>query len=172
MWVYARDEVRALHVAARDEDSRCKEVEAAIPIALQRLRRAEEQERRTKSATAARLANEKRRVRLEAAARVDAAWKALGQAFADHQATDPGGTPEATTILLRRSKYAHRGAAYQWAASLCRVLDVPSVASEATGLSGTQADTKVRMQSATKQPHFHFISLSFKPLTSWADGSG
>jgi hypothetical protein len=116
---------RALRTQVEREDARRRELAAALPVAEQRLREAQEREAERRRVEAARRANELRRLRVAAASRVDEAWRALAEAVAEHAAVEV--PPGDGSLVGRRERAAHRAAAYRWASALCSLLAVPHV---------------------------------------------
>jgi hypothetical protein len=124
------DEDAATAAAARDEvarlEQRASELRAALPIAEQRAREAAAREAAQRQAEANKAANASRKRRLAAATKVDRAIVALGQAYDEYTATEPG-TNEARLALARRAGWSLRSAMAHHALPVARALDMQSV---------------------------------------------
>lgn len=120
-------QVASLRAELGKQDARRRELEAAVPVAQERLRAAQERAQAAYTAEEARKANAARRKRLEAARKLDAAWRALGRAFDEHAACEPGGTLEDRQTVAQRIARLHRTALYHWAPNLARLLGAPGV---------------------------------------------
>jgi hypothetical protein len=119
------DAARGLRAQVEREEARRRELAAALPVAEQRLRDAQEREEERRRAEEARRANELRARRVELARSVDDAWRALAEAAAAYSAAEV--PPEDGSLVARRERTAHRAAAYRWASALCGLLAVPHV---------------------------------------------
>ncbi len=89
------------------------ELAAALPIVEERVQEAQRREAAQQRAASARLHNERRAAKLEAAANVDRALAALGKAWAEFESL-----PEAGTRAARNRPFALRAALLHWAPTL------------------------------------------------------
>ena len=128
-----RDEKQA--ASLRDDlgqqDALRRELEAAIPVASQRLQEAQARAQAAQAIDDARKANADRMCRLEAARKLDAALRALGRAFDEHMACEPGGTAKDREAVPNRLRRHYRTALYKWhpemAHFLSKALNAPRV---------------------------------------------
>ena len=100
---------------------RC-ELEAAIPVAAQRLQEAQEAAQAAQAIDDARKANGRRSKRLEAARKLDAALRSLARAFDEHTASEPGGTQRDNDAILNRLGRHYRTALFKWSPDMARFL--------------------------------------------------
>lgn len=123
------DENRAstLRAEIAELDSRERELGAAIPVGQQRLEAATEKARKAQEQEEARVANAQRGRRLEAARKLDAAFRSLARAYEAHATCEPGGLPSERRSLAGRRDRHLRTALYHWAPDLAQALGVEKV---------------------------------------------
>lgn len=108
-------------------DSRERELGAAVPVARERLEVATEKARKAQEQEEAQAANAQRGKRLEAARKLDAAFRSLARAYEAHAACEPGGTPRDRRAIQARGQRHLRTALYHWAPGLAEALGVERV---------------------------------------------
>ena len=99
------------------------ELRSALPVAERRAREAAQAEAQRQQRVREKAANAARKERLAAAKKVDAALRALGKAYREYQATEPGGTGDDAARLARRSRHAASAALFHHAPELAVVIE-------------------------------------------------
>ena len=99
------------------------ELRSALPVAERRAREAAQAEAQRQQRVREKAANSQRKQRLVAAKKVDKLMAQLGRAFAEYQATDPGGSGDDAVRLARRSRHAVSAALFNHAPELALVLE-------------------------------------------------
>lgn len=116
---------------AREDASRAEriadELRSALPVAERRAREAAQAEAQRQQRMREKAANAARKQRVAAAKKVDAALRALGKAYREYQATEPGGDSAAASRLSRRSRYAATAALFHAAPEFAREVIEPHV---------------------------------------------
>ncbi len=91
------------------------ELRSALPVAERRAREAPQAEAQRQQRAREKPANAARKQRLAPAKKVDKLMAQLGRAFAEYQATEPGGTDGDAARLARRSRHAVSAALFNHA---------------------------------------------------------
>ncbi len=125
------DADEAAAAGARAEVARLEqlvgELRSALPVAEQRARDAADRETERQRVEQERALNKARKVRIEAAHRVDKALAALGRAFDEYAALPTGGTTDDAQRIARRAKWSIASATYRHAPVLARRLGIDSI---------------------------------------------
>lgn len=113
--------------AARADAARAKrlavELRSALPVAERRAREAAQAEAQRQQRVRERASNAQRKQRVAAAKKVDKLMAQLGRAFAEYQATEPGGANGDAARLARRSRHAASAALFHHAPELALVIE-------------------------------------------------
>lgn len=141
-----REEVIRLRAEIDRQGAHRQELEAAIPVATERLQEADERAKAAQAIEDAKEANAARVKRLEAARKLDAALRALSRAHDEHMACEPGGTTKDRNAILSRLQRHYRIALYKWhpglAHFLAKALNSPRVhQQDARSLEDSEAST-------------------------------